>query len=251
MGPGLVATVVAGVIAGPLWPGPVRLHDARSFAQARQGVVSFAVADPSGRLDGLAPNRAAPSASVVKAMLLVAYLRRIGDAPIPDGVRRRLGPMVRESSNPSARAVYARVGPDGLRELGDAAGMGGLVVVRGLFETRITAADQARFLLRMDGLLPARHRAYARKLLTGIVAPQRWGVPHVAPAGVLVLFKGGWRRGLVHQIALLERPDGARLAIAVLTTRDPSERYGRATIEGIAARLLRPAGARARPPTRP
>ena len=56
------------------------------------------------------------SASLVKAMLLVAYLDR-GDVRRRDlrgSERRLLGPMVRVSDNDAATAIYQRVGVDGL-----------------------------------------------------------------------------------------------------------------------------------------
>ena len=54
-----------------------------------------------------------------------------------------------------------------------------------------------------------------------------------------VFFKGGWRAGVDHQVALLERA-GERLALAVLTSGSPSAAYGQETIERIALRILRP-----------
>jgi hypothetical protein len=111
--------------------------------------------------------------------------------------------------------------------------------VPSLFDSQITAADQARFFGRIDRLVPAAHRRYARRLLSSVVAWQRWGIPAVADfKHVRTFFKGGWRPGLVHQVALLER-DGRRAALAVLASGVPSQAYGEATIEGVAARVLR------------
>jgi hypothetical protein len=88
-------------------------------------------------------------------------------------------------------------------------------------DAQLTAADQARFFLRVDLLVPAAHRRYARDLLSSIVGWQRWGIAPVARAhGMKIFFKGGWRTGIVHQVALLER-DGRRIALAVLTAASP------------------------------
>jgi hypothetical protein len=106
-----------------------------------------------------------------------------------------------------------------------------------LFDAQLTAADQAHFFLRIDKLVPRAHRAYARALLSSIVPEQSWGI---APVGrrrhYRVFFKGGWRTGITHQVALLER-NGRRVALAVLT-RSPGMGYGEATISGIATRVL-------------
>jgi hypothetical protein len=249
-GPAPVAD--AALARGPLWPGAVRLADARAYARSRSGQVSFAVTDRSGRTDGLDARRVAPSASLVKALLLVAALRRLGDRPVPASLLAELDPMVRRSQNRAARRIFAQVGRAGLQEAATAAGMRSLLLEPALFDTGVSARDMARLFLRIDTLVPARHRDLTRRLLAGVVPRQRWGIPDALRAsGLAVLLKGGWRRGLVHQAALLESPAGGRVAVAVLTTGDPSERYGRATIAGIAARLF-VTGASAtarRPPT--
>ena len=106
----------------------------------------------------------------------------------------------------------------------------------------ITADDQARLFLRIDRLVPRRHRAYAMGLLRGIVPAQRWGIAAAVPSGWRIAFKGGWGRGVTrqvdHQAALLTR-GRLRVSIAVLTGDNPSDAYGNATLQGVAARLLR------------
>lgn len=232
---GLTAAVV---------PSAHALRSARRWADTRQGRVSFAVVDTRGRLSGLRSREAFPSASVVKAMLLVAYL----DQP----VRRRralvssekalLDPMVRVSDNRAASAVYGQLGDPGLVRLARRARMRGFAPAGYWANTGITAADQARFFRRVTELTPARHRSYARGLLAGVAPEQAWGVPQAAKPRWRSLYKGGWRRSatgrLVHQAALLER-GRERLAAAVLTDGNPSHEYGAATIRGVAARLLR------------
>ena len=104
---------------------------------------------------------------------------------------------------------------------------------------RITAADQARLFLRIDSLVPRRHRRYARKLLCSIVGEQRWGIAPVARrATSKIFFKGGWRNGITHQVALLERgrpATGAGGADEWLAVGWPTRAE---TIERVAARLL-------------
>ena len=72
-----------------------------------------------------------------------------------------------------------------------------------------------------------------------MIAYQRWGIPTaVHRDGTRVFFKGGWRKDVVHQGALVER-GRRRVALAVLTEDSPSQPYARATIAGIAERVLR------------
>ena len=227
-------------------PGRGALHRARRYARGRAGDVAFAAISTNGRLRCHRCRRHFPSASVVKAMLLVADLKRLARAgqPLRAADRGLLDPMIRESSNEAADAVYARTGDGALLRVARRAGMRSFAPAGYWSEAGLTAADQARFFARISELLPRRHRAYGRRLLHTVVAWQSWGVAQAArSAGWRPYFKGGWRPSgggsLVHQAARLER--GRRtLAIAVLTDGSPSHEYGTETIRGIAARLLRP-----------
>ncbi len=237
----------AGVGSAPAgFPAPPAIRAVRRYLRHRAGRVAFAVVDSEGRLNGVHLHWRFVSASVVKAMLLVAYLRRL-DAEHRRGLggfaRAVLGPMIHVSDNGAATAVWRIVGDRGLRAVARRAGMSDYGVVGSWARSQISAADQARFFFAMDRLVPRHFRPYARRLLSSIVGYESWGVPHVArPRHYAVYFKGGWRGTalgqLVHQVARLERP-GRTCAIAVLTDGDPSMGYGIHTIEGVARTLLR------------
>jgi hypothetical protein len=225
-------------------PTPAQLLLARRFARGRAGLVSFAVVDTAGRLRCHACRRRYVTGSVIKAMLLVSYLERVAAErrPLSAGERDLLEPMIRESDNDAADDVYYSLGDAPLYRLAERAGMRRFDVYGYWGNAMLTAADQARFMARIDRLVARRHRAFARALLCSIVPWQSWGIPRVSrPRGWRTFFKGGWRLTasgeLVHQIALLERA-GVAITIAVLTNGNPSHGYGRGTVRGIAARLL-------------
>jgi hypothetical protein len=220
---------------------PRRIALARRFARHRAGIVAFSVLERrSDRPRGLLRTARFHSASVVKAMLMVAVLRRARGRHLNVVERARLRPMITMSDNDAASAVYNDVGGRGLHRVARAAGMTKFIDVGHWAEARITAADQSRLFLQIDRLVPRSHRRYARKLLSSIVSWQRWGIARAARRRHMkVFFKGGWRTGIDHQVALLER-GRQRLALAVLTSGSPSAAYGQETIERIALRVLRP-----------
>jgi len=233
----MVASPADAMAAGPRLLTADALAETRAYA-ARRGDVAFCATE-GGRLRGLGCDRRYPSASMVKALLLVAALRRARDRPLTAGERRLLGPMIRVSSNAAALRVRMIVGRLGLDDVGRAAGMRHLDTATTLFSTGVTAGDLARLFWRLDELVPSRHRRYARRLLETVVARQAFGIPRaLRPRGWRVAFKGGWRRGLTHQAALVEsRSGGDRVALAVLTAGPPSMAYRVKTIEGVARRL--------------
>jgi hypothetical protein len=235
--PARAQTPVASFRARPVTTAAA-IRRARRFARVRQGTVAFAVLDDEHRPRGLLRTVRFASASVSKAMLLVAVLRRAHGRPLSGHERGLLRPMITVSDNDAANAVYAQVGGRGLRRVARVARMRKFVDVGHWAGAQITAADQARLFLRIDKLVPARHRRYARMLLASVTRSQRWGIPPVARREHMkIFFKGGWRTGITHQVALLES-GGRRMALAVLTSGSPSPAYGQKTIERIARRLL-------------
>jgi hypothetical protein len=218
------------------------LGEARAYAESRAGTISFGVRTPRA-LRGVGVQRAVPSASVVKAMLLVAYLRRpeVRGRRLRSADRGLLGPMIRRSDNARASRVCDVVGTGGLERLARRAGMRRFRATRPWGLSTIDVADQTRFFLRIDRLVPRRHRAYAMRLLRTIVPSQRWGIARVRPRGWALYFKGGWGSGTGwadHQVALLRR-GRRRVAVAILITSSPSHAYGNETLRGVARRLLR------------
>ena len=236
---GLAVAAPPAMAASPAEHWKPRVEAARKYAKQRSGRVAFAVIH-NGRLrGGYHLDEQHYSASLSKAMLLVAYLDRARGRRLGSADHGLLGPMIKESDNRAAHQVYAIVGGSGaLARVGRRARMTHLGLAGGWADTRVTPRDQARFFSRIDRLVPRRHRGYARALLAHVVPYQRWGVPRARPRAWRIHFKGGWRPGLVNQAALLRR-GRQRIAIAILGDGVPSFGYGTATIEGIARRLLR------------
>lgn len=248
------AVVAAAVAAGGAPAEPAKrqplvsdrgVKAAQRFAKEREGLVSFAVIGTNGRVRGYDRTRTYPAASVAKAMLLVEVLQRARGRGLTAYERSKLEPMILMSKNPPARELFAQVGSPGLVAVAEAAGMRHFSSDFSLFESQITAEDQARFFLRVDALVPERHRRYGRRLLRGVIPEHSWGIPSVAePLGFTAFHKGGWRSDVVHQVALLERSPRRRVALAVLSAT-ANQGYGRATVEGVARRVLDPARDRA------
>ncbi len=224
----------------PLVPTPRAVRRALTWARARAGDVAVAVVDSHGVLHGYRGDRRFYSASMVKAMLLVAYLR--GHRHVSASMRGVLAGMIEHSDNAAAGIVYGIVGRRGLVALAHLSGMRRFRPNGGWITTLVTAADLARFFRDMHDYIPRRHIAFADRLLSGIIPAESWGVPAAARSlHYRVYFKGGWLGAwvLASQSARLVRRS-VRLGLAVFTDGNPTSDYGKETIRGVTARLLRP-----------
>jgi hypothetical protein len=235
------ALAAAPANAAPKWRPHVK--QAAAYAAQRQGLVAFSV-KTSQRTWGRRADRTFSSASVLKAMLLVSYLRQrdVRDRPLTDAERALLAPMIRRSDNAAASTILTRVGTSRLARFARKAGMRRFIPVTPIWgHSRITADDQSRFFFQIDRLVPTRHRAYAMRLLETITRSQRWGIALAQPPGWRLFFKGGWGSGtglVDHQAALLTRGN-ERVSVAILTQANPDHAYGKETLRGVSKRLLR------------
>jgi Beta-lactamase enzyme family len=222
--------------------------NADGYTDTRTGDIAFAVRTDQ-KFYGFRPDHQEWSASIVKAMLMVAYLDQpsVAGRVLNDYDRSVLGPMITESDNDDAQIVFDTVGQGALQALANQVGMTNFATSPIWGETEITPRDQTKFFLHIDSYIAPLHQYYAMGLLGNIVPSERWGIGEVAPKGWQLYFKGGWGYGtglIDSQVALLVR-GCARISIAVLTMYDGSHDYGKETLRGIFSRLLRglPTGA--------
>jgi beta-lactamase class A len=232
--------------AAPSHPWYPHIRKGRQYAKTRHaGSISFEVKTAKGAW-GYRAKHTQPSASVLKAMLLVAYLRKsnVRHRALTSNEKSVLTPMIRRSSNSAANTAIGWVGRSGLDKLARAAHMKHFSFAYPIWgNSRINAEDQARYFYEIDKLMPKRHRSYGMYLLSHVVKSQRWGIGRVhLPSGWKAYFKGGWGSGTGHidnQVALLvHRRTGTRVSVAVLTLDDGSHAYGKETLRGIFKRLL-------------
>jgi hypothetical protein len=191
-------------------------------------VAALAVVDSQGNLLGFHEHRRFASASVVKAMLLVQYLRT--HQRISAGLHADLSRMIVLSDNAATDRVFGLVGARGLRQLAVAAGMRSFVPASPWAVCQTTAADQARFFAGMDKLVPKARRHLVRGLLSTFGPYRGWGIPRLAVRlGWRPFFKDGWihtsRGESLLQVVRLER---GRLSttVAVFTDGQPTPGYG-------------------------
>lgn len=227
--------------AGKGWRPKVAV--ARDYARSRSGSISFAIKDRDNRLLGYRRRRVVPAASVFKAMILAAYLRRpsVRDRELTDEEKSRLGAMIRWSDNDSATILLDRMGHGAIRRLARNAKMKRFKLVRPWGLSDIDAAEQARFFFRFDRYVPGRHERYARWLLSHIVRSQQWGIAKVRLEKWKKFFKSGWATGtgrVSHQVTWIQK-GRKRIAIAVMTEYSPSHAYSIETLRGVMGRLLR------------
>jgi len=228
--------------------------DLATALHGRTDTVAFTVRDPvSGVSCALHPARHFDSASVVKAVVLAAVLRRAQEQRRELSARETadLRAMITYSDNDAATALWADLGPTRFAAFLALAGMTATVPggdgYWGL--TQITAADEMRLLdvlTDRQDVLSARWKAYALGLMAEVVPEQRWGAPYGTPAGVTAHNKNGWlpratRGWRVHSLGIFTGA-GRNYRMVVLTDDNRSMDYGVDTIQRVALAVNRDIG---------
>jgi beta-lactamase class A len=248
----------AGPDAGAIWHADPFTAAVTAYLARRTGTVSAAVYDlRTGQTWTLGHEPRQAAASVVKVDILETLL-----ASAPRGLsaanRALAAMMIEDSDNAAATALWrAAGGAAGLSSFDRRAGLTQTVPATclvcpgfpwpGWGLTVTTPADQVLLLrqLAAGSLLSAADRRYALSLMENVRADQRWGVGAGVPGGVTIALKNGWvpltAPGADWQVNsegwISGR--GRRYLIAVLAAGNPSERYGIATIDTLAALLWR------------
>lgn len=222
----------------PPVPAKKAVAAAVAWVKRRGGEVGVAVVDSHGELHGWHEHERFTGASLVKAMLLVAYLRK---EPHPAGLDAAATLMIEESDNACAYAVQDAVGMAGLKKVARLAAMQDFQAGGSWIDCKVSAADEARFFHEYLTYVPASRRSFARRLLNGVVSYQRWGIPAATgPDGWTTFFKSGWLEMdnvLMVQAAWMERK-GVTWSAAVMTDGNPTRSYGWDTQKGFAGLLL-------------
>jgi beta-lactamase class A len=222
-----------------------------SYLAGRAGVVAAAVYDlGTHQLWAIGPGTPQPEASVVKVDILETLLTQRGSGGLSGTDQALAQSMIEDSDNDSATDLWDAVGgPGGIRSFNAKAGLADTTpspcvecagfAWPGWGLTTTTPADQIALLRQIavpGGLLSTPERGYAAQLMENITPSQRWGVCAGVPAQVTVALKNGWlplnEAGTDWQINSVGWVSGLGrdYLIAVLSTGNPTERYGIDTV---------------------
>jgi Beta-lactamase enzyme family len=229
--PALAARIAAGIDAA---------------VRRRVSDVAVAVSDPGAGLQcWLNSSAHFDSASVIKATILGALLRRAQDRhePLTRAQESLATAMITRSDNDAASALWDEVGRDYLQHFLNLAGMTRTYLGPGPYWglTQITAYDETlllHLLLTKNTVLDTSSRDYELGLMARVIPSQRWGVTAGVPTRLTAHVKNGWLPLATHGWRINSiggfTGRGGGYSIVVLTQDNPTMDYGITTVEAIA-----------------
>ncbi|MFI7466472.1 serine hydrolase [Nonomuraea sp. NPDC049646] len=226
------------------------------FLAGRPGPVTAMVKDlTTGRVYRYHPGERLITASTAKVQILMALLLGTPWRELPESVRHDAELMIRYSDNHAADRLWLRIG--GAAGFTGAGRRFGLKHTRGVPGdcvdlycwgiTETSVDDQVRLMKALvsgKSPLKAKERARVLRLMGAVVRGQDWGVSAAACAGERVRLKNGWLKRVSNgrwatvSVGLI-RGRGHDYAVAVLTEGSAEVGDGIATVEGVAARIMR------------
>lgn len=198
--------------------------------------------------------------SIVKVNILGLLLAKSASSSSPLTVDQRqlAEAMIEQSDNEAATSLW--------EEVGGTSGMARFDRMLGLARTTpsscvdcpnfpwpgwglttTTAYDQVKLLDRLlfDGaVIPPAASRFERQLMESVVPPERWGVSGGVPGNITVALKSGWlplagySDWQINSIGWVQG-DGRDYLIALLSTHNPSETYGIATLNEVSTMIWR------------
>jgi hypothetical protein len=184
------------------------------------------------------------TASIVKVDILETLLRHLHGGTIPGADVRTAVGMIKDSDNDDATTLWNQDGgAPAVAAYDRVVGMDQTTPNVDWGLTTTSVGDQLKLLdelVQTPALIDQGAQRFALGLMEHVRPSQAWGVSGGVPSGVSVALKngwlpfgGGWHINSIGRI----RGDGRWYLISVLTSFNPSERYGIATINGISSRV--------------
>jgi hypothetical protein len=214
------------------------------FVHQRRDNVTAAVFDNvTGQIATFRPEVVEHTPSTVTVDILATLLAQ--GRPLTDRERALATPMIEESLDRAANALWVQAGRTAIAHFERAAGLTATVPpTDGVWgRTTTTALDRIAMMRRIafpSPLLSDTARAQILDLMEHVVPSQRWGITGGVPgpdAGVSVALKNGFSQINGWQINSFGwvRGQGRDYLIAVLTDFNPTMEYGIDTINGISS----------------
>lgn len=226
----------------------------------RSGQVTAAVYDARTKRTWLLhPGMVQDTASIVKVEIMGALLREaeLTGKPLTQSQRALMITMIENSDNTAATTLWAQAGgPSVIGRFDRSIGMDQTTPstlafipgtqLPGWGLTTTSARDEVTLVSEFaypNVFFNSADRAYGLSLMEHIESDQSWGITGGVPlAGTIIALKNGWvpippsNLWQVNSIGWI-RGHGRNYVLAVLTQGSPTQGYGEATIEAIAARV--------------
>jgi hypothetical protein len=215
-----------------------------AYAATRYDNITAAVFDiANGRTYSFRPGLVENTASTVKVDILSTLLSETqARGPLSPYLQSLAVPMIEDSLNSAASALWAQLGTGPIASFERAAGLVSTVPgPDGYWGATTTTATDRLALLRTvvfpNDLLTPASRAYVLYLMEHVTPEQDWGATGGVPNGVTVALKNGfqliddWQMNTTGWVD----GDGRDYLIAVLTNGNEDEDYGIQTVNTISA----------------